>query len=197
MIFRVSVLLALATFSLSAWAKYLGKWVSLPCTRPAVLNRIPERSNQGLENVAITCPNDDLCRYNFRITRGIGTPDQFYRHTDCNFTTTRFLDHPASHVNVTNRPCSGSFDQFNISSQWYYRGFITFRVVHEVSDGWAFFGYEASQVLNANASRLSVSDCYQIGTFNATDRPPGYPVGKTPGSWLVAEAQGDMAGRNV
>ncbi|KAG6356975.1 hypothetical protein INS49_014851 [Diaporthe citri] len=166
-IFRVSVFLALATFSLNAWAKYLGKW--------------------GLENVAISCPNDGSCTYNFRITRGIGTPDQFYRHTDCNFTIKRSLDHPASQVNLTEQPCNGSFDQFKISGQWYYRGFITFRVTHEVSDGWAFFGYEASQVLNSNASRMSVSDCYQIDTFNATDRPPGYPGGNKAEPWVDTE----------
>lgn len=149
-----------------------------------------ERINQGLENVAIACPNDGSCTYNFRITRGIGTPDQFYRHTDCNFTIKRSLDHPASQVNLTEQPCNGSFDQFKISGQWYYRGFITFRVTHEVSDGWAFFGYEASQVLNANASRMSVSDCYQIDTFNETDRPPGYPVNKTHETGLMGAMHG-------
>ncbi|KKY35550.1 hypothetical protein UCDDA912_g04459 [Diaporthe ampelina] len=157
MLSRVSLFLAVATFSLNGWTKYLGQW--------------------GLENVAITCPNDDSCKYNFRITRGIGTPDQFYRHTDCNFTIKTFLGRPASQVNLTDQLCKGSFDEFKVSGQWYYRGFITFRIINEVSDSWAFFGYQASQVLNANASRMLVSDCFQLNTFNDTDRPPGYAGG--------------------
>lgn len=31
--------------------------------------------NQGFENVAIACPNDDSCTYKFRITRDIESPD--------------------------------------------------------------------------------------------------------------------------
>lgn len=179
MIISESVFLALATFSLNSCANYLGKksLLRLICFYRKSLEA--ERTNQGLENVAITCPNDDSCTYNFRITRGIGTPDQFYRHTNCNFTIKRLLEQPASHVNLTEQLCNGSFDQFKISGQWYYRGFITFRVTHKVSDGWAFFDYETSQVLNSNASRMSVSDCYQIDIFNDTDRPPGSPGGNS------------------
>lgn len=47
-----------------------------------------------------------------------------------------------------------------MGGQWYYRGFITFLIVHEVSDGWAFSGCEASHVLNANAPQMLISNCY-------------------------------------
>lgn len=129
--------------------------------------------------------------------QGIGTPDQFYRHTDCNFTINKYLNHSASQVNLTDQLCAGSFDAFKVSGKWYYRGFITFRVIHEVSDGWAFFGYEASQVLNANASRMSVSDCFQIDTFSETDQPPGYPANKTDETGLVGAVHGGVLDKAI
>lgn len=51
------------------------------------------------------------------------------------------LGQPASQVNLTSHPCKGSFDEFKVSGQWYYRGFITLRIINEVSDSWAFFSY--------------------------------------------------------
>lgn len=95
--------------------------------------------NQGFENVAIACPDDDSCTYKIRISRDIEFPDPYHRRTDCNFTVNRFLDHPAAQVNMTSQLCKGEFDGFKVSSQWYYRGFLTFCVVHEASDSWAFF----------------------------------------------------------
>lgn len=145
-----------------------------------------------MENFAIACaPNDDSCAYNFRIIRGVDTPDQFYRHTDCNFTIDRYLDFPASQVNMTNHPCNGSDDQneFKVSGMWDPHGSITFCITHEVSDSWAYFGYETWQILNANASWMVVSPCYQIGTFNNSDRPPGYPTNKTADMGLIGDAE--------
>lgn len=91
----------------------------------------------------------------------------------------------------------GSSHESLVSGQWYCRGFITFRVIHEVSNSWALFGYEASQVLNVNASQISVSDCYQINIFNATDLNPGHLGGKT-SEELSSEAEGqdEVAERN-
>ncbi|KAI3401055.1 hypothetical protein diail_765 [Diaporthe ilicicola] len=170
MIFRFSIFHALAIFSLNVSAYYLGQW--------------------GLENFAIACPNDDSCTYNFRITRGIGTPDQFYRHTDCNFTINRYLDIPAAQVDLCNQPCGGTDDRddFRIDGRWDSHGFVNFCIIHEVSDSWSYFAYETSQVLNSNASYMSISPCYQIGTFNKTDRPPGYGTRRTE---LIDEAESE------
>ncbi|KAL1870853.1 hypothetical protein Daus18300_004941 [Diaporthe australafricana] len=172
MLFRLRTLLALAIFSLNASAYYLGQW--------------------GLRNFAITCPDDDVCTYNFRIIRGIDTPDQFHRYTDCNFTVERYYDFPASQVNMTNHPCNGTDDrdEFRVSGMWDPHGSITFCITHS----WAYFGYETWQILNTNASWMSVSPCYQIGTFNHTDRPPGYPVNETAEAemGLIGEAEGGV-----
>lgn len=113
--------------------KQMGKYV-LPNMHPSEnLSKLSDQ-NQGFENVAIACPDDDSCTYKFRITRDIESPDQYHRRTDCNFTVNRLLDHPAAQVNMTSQLCKGTFDEFKVSGQWYHRRFLTSYVVHEASD---------------------------------------------------------------
>lgn len=91
-----------------------------------------ERTNQGLENAAIACPNDDSSMYNLRITRSIGSPDLFHLRTGCIFTVKISLT--TAEFNLTNQPYTSTFDEFKVSGLSPYRGFITFGVVREASD---------------------------------------------------------------
>lgn len=72
------------------WTKYLkkmGKSILLNMHPLENLSKLGEQ-NQGFENVAIACPDDDSCTYKFRVTRDIESPDQYHRRTHCNFTVT-------------------------------------------------------------------------------------------------------------
>ena len=84
---------------------------------------------------------------------------------------------------MSSQLCKGTFDEFKVSGQWYYGGFLTFCVVHEASDSWEFFDYQAQLILNYTVPCMYVCDSFQIGTYNDTDLPPGYLGGSKAELW--------------
>lgn len=164
----------------------MGKYV-LPNTHPSEnLSKLSEQ-NQGFKNVAVACPNDSSCTYKFQITRDIESPDQYHRRTDCDFTVNRLLDHPTAQVNMTSQLCKGTFDEFKVSGHGYFRGFLTFCVVHEASDNWAYFGYQVQLIHKSIVPRMCFSGSFRIGTYNDTNLPPRDLVGSKAELWPDTE----------
>lgn len=91
--------------------------------------------------------------------------------TECMFTVKAQVGVPAFRVDMTAQPCDGT-DQYMINGGWDPHRFITLCVSRASEEAWAFFGYNDHQIINANATWLNAQPAYEIGTFNATDRPP-------------------------
>lgn len=93
---------------------------------------------------------------------------------------------------MTSQLCKGTFDDCKVSGQWYYRGLLIFYVVHEASDSWAFFCYQARLILNSIVPRMYVCDPFRIGTYKDTNLPPGdlggckAELGPDTGQWTEA-----------
>lgn len=143
--FLLALLLA-ATGALASPALIVGQW--------------------ALDWFSVQCTSDGTyCDYRLQVTEDVfgARPNT----TLCAFTVGSYHGIPAQSVNFTDMACDDA-DFYRINASWDEEGFITLCVSHADEDEWAFFGYQAFQVIDTNATWMNVRPAYKMFTFNRT-----------------------------